>query len=127
MKNFDGTALKKARDKRDQINSLSRGLLFSSCKTLNIEVSRSDKNDDLKKKLKKHYYSEIGLEAYELKLLNKETPLSNKEIDTYVNETLNKLYKESFKEDNSPKKIDSDLRLINAMRGRRWQEKERKE
>ncbi len=119
MKNFDGTALKKARDKRDQINALSRGLLFSSCKSLNIETSRSDKNDDLKKKLKKHYYSEIGLEAYELKLLNKETPLSDEEIDTYVNEALNKLYKESFKEDNAPKKIDSDLRLINAMRGRR--------
>jgi hypothetical protein len=32
------------------------------------------------------------------------------------------LYKESFKEDNKPK-IDSDLRLINAMRGKKWMKK----
>ena len=115
MKNFDGKELKKARDNRDRVNSLSRSELFSECKKANIKVSR-EKNDELRNKLKKYYYS--NLEDYEVKLLKKETPLSDSEIDTYVNETLNKLYKESFKEDNS-KKIDSDLRLINAMRGRR--------
>lgn len=116
MKNFDGTELKKARDKRDYINKLSRSELFSECKKLNIKVSR-EKNEVLINKLKKYYYS--NLEDYEIKLLNKEMPLSDKEIDTYVNETLNKLYKESFKEDKETKKIDSDLRLINAMRGRK--------
>lgn len=116
MKNFDGKELKKARDNRDRINNLSRSELFSECKKLNIKVSR-EKNEVLKDKLKKYYYS--NLEDYEVKLLKKEKELSDEEIDTYVNETLNKLYKESFKEDNTPKKIDSDLRLINAMRGRR--------
>lgn len=115
MKNFDGKELKKARDKRDYINNLSRSELFSECKKLNIKISR-EKNDVLKKKLKDYYYS--NLEDYEIELLNKENPLTNKEIDEYVNTTLNKLYKESFKPDNT-KKIDSDLRLIYAMRGKK--------
>ena len=116
MKNFDGTELKKARDKRDYINKLSRSELFNECKKLNIKTSR-EKNDLLKSKLKNYYYS--NLEDYEIKLLNEETPLTNKEIDIFVNDTLNKLYKESFKEDKNAKPIDSDLRLINAMRGRK--------
>ena len=116
MKNFDGKELKKARDKRDLINHLSRKELFNLCKKNNISVSR-DKNDELKKKLKKYYYQ--NLEDYEIKLLNKETELSDKEIDDYVKDTLNKLYKKSFKEDNKKDKIDSDLRLIYAMRGRK--------
>ena len=115
MKNFDGTNLKKAKAKRDEINKLDRKALFDLCQKNNIKTSR-EKNDDLKKKLKEFYYKD--LEDYEIKLLNKETPLTDKEIDEFVKETLNKLYKESFKEDNKPK-IDSDLRLINAMRGRR--------
>ena len=81
MKNFDGTELKKARDKRDYINKLSRSELFNECKKLNIKVSR-EKNEVLINKLKKYYYS--NLEDYEIKLLNKEMPLSDKEIDTYV-------------------------------------------
>jgi hypothetical protein len=115
MKNFDGKELKIARDKRDLINGLSRKDLFDLCKKNNIVVSR-DKNDELRNKLKKFYYS--NLEDYEISLLNKETSLSDDEIDTYVKNKLNELYKESFKEDNKPK-IDSDLRLINAMRGKK--------
>ena len=55
---------------------------------------------------------------YEIELLKKEKELSDKEIDEYVKETLNKLYKESFKDDKKSY-IDSDLRLIYAMRGRK--------
>lgn len=115
MKNFDGNELKKARDKRDLINNLSRKELFDLCKNNEIAVSR-DKNDVLKRKLKEFYYS--NLEDYEIDLLNKETPLTDKEIDNYINHKLNELYKESFK-DNNKNKIDSDLRLINAMRGKK--------
>ncbi len=116
MKSFDGKELKKAKDKRDYINKLSRSELFNECKNNNIKVSR-EKNDELRKKLKNYYYKD--LEDYEVKLLNKEEPLTDKEIDLFITETLNKLYKESQKPDNSNKPIDSDLRLINAMRGRK--------
>ena len=116
MKCFDGTNLKKARDIRDKINLFNRKELFDMCKKNNIKTSR-DSNDILKDKLKKYYYKD--LEYYEIKLLKKESPLTDEEIDKYINETLNKLYKDSFKEDKSKKVIDSDLRLINAMRGRR--------
>jgi hypothetical protein len=115
MKNFDGKELKKARNNRDRINTLSRSELFSECKKLNIKVSR-EKNDVLKNKLKEYYYN--NLEDYEKKLLKKEKPLTDEEIDNYVNENLNKIYKESFKQEET-KKIDSDLRLIYAMRGKK--------
>ena len=115
MKSFDGTALKKARDKRDEINNLKRKDLFSMCKLNNISTGRSS-NEELKNKLKEFYYKD--LEDYEIKLLKKESPLKDEEIEQYVKENLNRLYKESFKEDKGPK-IDSDLRLINAMRGRK--------
>ena len=115
MKDFEGKNLKKARDKRDFINGLSRSELFSECKKANIKTSR-DKCEVLKRKLKDYYYKD--LEDYEINLLNKEEPLTDKEINIFVTETLNKLYKESMKPDNS-KHIDSDLRLINAMRGKK--------
>ncbi len=116
MKNFDGSELKKARDKRNKINSLSRSELFNECKKNNIKVSR-DSNDKLKRKLKDYFYKD--LEDYEIKLLDKENDLSDEEIDKYVNENLNKIYKKSFEDEPKKNVIDSDLRLIYAMRGRK--------
>lgn len=112
MDGWGGLELKLARDYRDQVNLMNHNELVLECKEHSIKYKGlSDEN--MKRLLKDKFYEE-DMDEDEIKLLNKEKRLTDRQIDNFINKRLSNLYKKVQNEYHQTN--DPDLELINFMK-----------
>ena len=109
---WGGLELKLARDYRDSINKMNHDELILECKEHRLKYKKLS-DDEMKRNLKDKFYEE-DMDEDEIKLLNKEKKLTDRQIDNFISKRLNGLYKKIREEHHQ--KIDSDLELIKYMK-----------
>ncbi len=111
MDSWGGLELKLARDYRDQVNKMNHDELILECKEHNVKY-KCLSDEEIKRLLKDKFYEE-DMDEDEIKLLNKEKRLTDRQIDNFISKRLNGLYE---KAKNYHQEKDPDLELINFMK-----------
>ncbi|MBR4262869.1 MAG: hypothetical protein IKQ35_05850 [Bacilli bacterium] len=109
---WGGLELKLARDYRDQVNKMNHKELTLECKEHKLKY-KGLSDEEMKRLLKDSFYEE-DMDEDEIKLLNKEKRLTDRQIDIFISKRLNGLYEKTREEYHQ--KDDPDLELINFMK-----------